>query len=96
MVDISGGRGADAKPAADPQRGGAGLLPIPDALQGTLLARLDALGDSRQLAQVASVVGREFALDLLAKLAGRPADAVDRDLGRLIDAGLVRLLKTST
>ncbi len=87
---------AEPKPAADPQRGGAGLLPIPDALQGTLLARLDALGDSRRLAQVASVVGREFALDLLAKLAGRPADAVDRDLGRLIDAGLVRLLKTST
>ena len=52
--------------------------------------------NSRQLAQIAAVVGREFALDLLAKLAGRPEDAVDRDLGRLIDAGLVRLLKTST
>ena len=86
----------EAKPAADPQRGEAELLPIPDALQGTLLARLDALGNSRQLAQIASVVGREFALDLLVKLAGRPKDAVDRDLGRLIEAGLFRLLKTST
>ena len=89
-------KSVEARSAEARQRGGVGLLPIPDALQGTLLARLDGLGDSRQLAQIASVVGREFALDLLAKLAGRPKDAVERDLSRLIDAGLVRLLKTST
>jgi class 3 adenylate cyclase/tetratricopeptide (TPR) repeat protein len=87
---------AEAGPTENRQRGGVGLLPIPDALQGTLLARLDGLGESRQLAQIASVVGREFAFDVLAKLAGRPKDAVERDLSRLVDAGLVRLLKSST
>ena len=87
---------AEAGPTENRQRGGVGLLPIPDALQGTLLARLDGLGKSRQLAQIASVVGREFAFDVLAKLAGRPKDAVERDLSRLVDAGLVRLLKSST
>ncbi len=68
----TGGVQQAANPAEDGQRGRAGLLPIPDALQGTLLARLDALGDSRQLAQIAAVMGREFTFDVLAKLAGRP------------------------
>jgi class 3 adenylate cyclase/tetratricopeptide (TPR) repeat protein len=80
----------------DGHREAVGLLPIPDALQGTLLARLDGLGDSRQLAQIASVVGREFEVDVLTKLAARPKDAVARDLDALVGAGLVRRLKSMT
>ncbi len=38
-------RHPEAGPTENRQRGGVGLLPIPDALQGTLLARLDGLGE---------------------------------------------------
>ena len=68
------------------------LLPIPDTLQGTLLARLDRLGNSRELAQIASIVGREFEVDVLAKLAARPKDALGPDLRTLVDSGLIRPL----
>ncbi|MCI0429906.1 MAG: AAA family ATPase [Rhodospirillales bacterium] len=81
------------------QEGGNGtsdlLLPIPDTLQGTLLARLDGLGESRELAQIASVVGREFEVDVLTKLASWPKDALERDLRTLVESGLVRLLNPS-
>jgi tetratricopeptide (TPR) repeat protein len=71
-------------------------LAIPDTLQGTLLARLDGLGESKELAQIASVVGREFEIDILAKLAPRPKDELERDLETLVKSGLVRLQNTST
>jgi len=71
------------------------LLPIPDTLQGTLLARLDRLGESRELAQIASVVGREFDVDVLLKLASRPKDALERDLRTLVESGLVRPVNAS-
>src|SRR5262249_46316852 len=72
------------------------LLPIPDSLQGTLLARLDVLGESKELAQVASVVGREFEADVLARLAARPSDALERDLRILVESGLIRPLNGSS
>jgi len=40
-------------------------LHIPDTLQDSLMARLDALGPVKELAQLASVLGREFDYDLL-------------------------------
>jgi class 3 adenylate cyclase/predicted ATPase len=56
---------------ANPDADGAGNVPplrIPDTLQDSLMARLDALGPLRELAQVASVLGREFEYPLLAEL----------------------------
>jgi class 3 adenylate cyclase/tetratricopeptide (TPR) repeat protein len=50
----------------DPPRGStAPELHIPDTLQDSLMARLDALGPVKELAQVGSVLGREFSYDLL-------------------------------
>ncbi len=43
----------------------AGLIAVPPTLQGLLTARLDQLQGAREIAQVASVLGREFALDVL-------------------------------
>jgi len=44
-----------------------GTLPlhIPETLQDALMARLDALGPVKELAQLGSVLGREFSYDLL-------------------------------
>lgn len=43
---------------------------IPTTLQATLTARLDRLGESRTIAQIASVIGRKFSFDLLLKVSG--------------------------
>ena len=84
-----------AKAADDGNKKREALLPIPDSLQGTLLARLDVLGESKELAQIASVVGREFEPDVLAKLAARPSDALERDLRTRVESGLIRPLSAS-
>jgi predicted ATPase len=88
-VSTTGRVGEDAADAGETNSGHGpqALLPIPDALQGSLLARLDGLGESRQLAQVAAVVGREFEIDVLAKLASRPKADVERDLATLDGCG---------
>ena len=44
---------------------------IPDSLQGSLMARLDRLTPAaKEVAQIASVIGREFDRGLLSKVAG--------------------------
>ncbi len=45
------------------------MLDIPDTLHDLLTARLDALGSVKELAQVASVLGRDFSYDLLRRVA---------------------------
>ena len=51
------------------------LAAIPSSLQDSLMARLDRLGPEKQVAQLASVIGREFSRALLEPLAlGSPAD----------------------
>jgi class 3 adenylate cyclase/tetratricopeptide (TPR) repeat protein len=70
----------------------AGRLPslaIPATLHDSLLARLDRLGDVKELAQTAACIGREFALDLLAGVSGLEATDLDGALERLINAGLI-------
>ena len=72
----------------DEQDGGEtsdGHMPIPDTLHGTLLARLDGLGEAGELAQIASVMGQEFDVKVLSKLAGWPAEALQRNLGTLVE-----------
>ncbi len=65
------------------------ILSRASSLADSLLARLDALGDARPVAQVASVIGREFALPLLARVLEVERGAVSAAVARLIQAGLV-------
>lgn len=70
----------------------AGPLPplaIPTTLQDSLLARLDHLGAAKELAQIGSVVGREFSHAALSALSSYDAASLDRALGQLVAAGLV-------
>jgi len=48
-----------------PEAGEASTLPIPETLQDSLMARLDALGPVKELAQLGAVLGREFDYRLL-------------------------------
>ena len=62
---------------------------IPLTLQQSLAARLDRLGDARDVAQIGAVVGREFTFSLLLAIAGSPAAELSAALEKLADADLV-------
>ena len=64
-------------------------LTVPESLHELLLARLDRLGPAKEVAQLASVVGREFTHELLLSVSGMSADELDEALDRLLAAGLV-------
>jgi predicted ATPase len=70
----------------------AGPLPplaIPSTLQDSLMARLDRLAPVREVAQIGSVIGREFSHELLAAVVDLPdADLVDA-MNQLASTGLV-------
>ncbi|MGI9334789.1 MAG: ATP-binding protein, partial [Gammaproteobacteria bacterium] len=69
---------------------------IPVTLKDSLMARLDRLGPGREVAQVASVIGREFSHELLAAVAEREAglgeDELADALDRLIEGGLLSVV----
>ncbi|MFQ3622580.1 MAG: AAA family ATPase, partial [Acetobacteraceae bacterium] len=68
---------------------GADILSRASSLNDSLLARLDALGDARPVAQVAAVIGREFGVALLARVLEVPEEAVAAAVDALVGAGLV-------
>ena len=53
---------------------------VPSSLQDSLMARLDRLGEARELAQVAAVLGRRFSHELLASVSGYDADTLSHRL----------------
>ncbi|WP_198669167.1 ATP-binding protein [Elioraea thermophila] len=77
--------------AREAQAGGraAEILSRASSLNDSLLARLDALGEARPVAQVAAVIGREFDLPLLARVLEVEPGAVAAAVGQLMAAGLV-------
>jgi class 3 adenylate cyclase len=46
------------------------LVPVPNSINDVLMARLDQMGRAKEIAQQASVLGREFSFSLLSKIAG--------------------------
>ena len=68
---------------------------VPTSLQDTLLARLDKLGEAKQLAQIASVIGREFDVETLSLLEASETEQIRSNLDRLVDAGILLTLDTS-
>jgi DNA-binding response OmpR family regulator/class 3 adenylate cyclase/tetratricopeptide (TPR) repeat protein len=56
---------------------------IPRTLHGSLLARLDRLGPSKEVAQIGAVIGREFSYELLSAVAAMPEAALRTALDRL-------------
>jgi class 3 adenylate cyclase len=61
---------------------------IPLTLQDTLMARLDRLGRAKDVAQIASVIGRQFSLGVLRAIAGANDNDLKSALTRLREAGL--------
>jgi class 3 adenylate cyclase len=46
------------------------LVPVPNSINDVLMARLDQIGRAKEIAQQASVLGREFSISLLSKISG--------------------------
>jgi class 3 adenylate cyclase len=66
-----------------------GIQAIPPTLQQSLMARLDRLGPAREVAQIASVIGRGFSYSLLRDVAGVEDAALRAALERLAEADIV-------
>ena len=67
MVAEAGDRYAVARPMAP--------LAIPTSLHASLLARLDRLAPTREVAQIGAALGRSFSHDLLSAVARNAAAA---------------------
>ena len=59
-------------------------LHIPETLQDSLMARLDRAPRLREVAQLGSVLGREFAYDMISALAGIEEEILQSGLGQLV------------
>jgi tetratricopeptide (TPR) repeat protein len=64
-------------------------LAIPTTLHASLLARLDRLAPTRQVAQIGAALGRSFSHQLIRAVAGLPQQQLDDALAQLARAELV-------
>ncbi len=62
---------------------------IPFTLGSSLLARLDRLGEAKEIAQLAAVLGRTFTLELLEAFSQIKGEALRGALGRLVQAEIL-------
>ena len=65
------------------------LMVVPETLQDSLLARLDRLGDAKEVAQIGAVLGRSFDYDLMLAASHYEEATLQNQLSRLVDAELL-------
>lgn len=63
--------------------------PVPASLRRSLMARLDRLSTGKEIAGIASVIGREFSFEMVQRLSGLPTEELERALADLVQTGLV-------
>jgi len=68
--------------------GSSANVTIPETLRDSLMARLDRVAVSKEIAQVGSVIGREFSYELIAGLELMSEDALGNGLRHLTSSGL--------
>ncbi len=78
-----------ARVVADANGSGRSEQKIPVTLADSLMARLDRLGETKEIAQIASVMGREFSYAMLAEVAGRPEPELRDGLEKLAQAEII-------
>jgi class 3 adenylate cyclase/predicted ATPase len=64
-------------------------LAIPSTLQDSLMARLDRLATVREIAQLGSVLGREFSYEVIRAVAPWDEPTLQHGLAQLVDAELI-------
>lgn len=83
MVVADGDRYELARPLESPE--------VPASLRDSLMARLDRLGRAKEVAQIASVIGRFVPWRLLAEVAPMDRASLRAELGRLVEADVLSL-----
>jgi class 3 adenylate cyclase/tetratricopeptide (TPR) repeat protein len=81
LVTESGDRYAAAGPVTS--------LAIPTSLHASLLARLDRLAPTREVAQIGAALGRSFSHELIGAVAQVPPQKLDQALEQLVAAELI-------
>ncbi|MEX0853007.1 MAG: AAA family ATPase [Bauldia sp.] len=84
FVEELTGSALEAAGAGDDRR-----IQIPATLRDSLSERLDRLGSAKEVAQIASAFGREFAADLVAATLDRTEADLQGDLDRLVAIDVV-------
>jgi class 3 adenylate cyclase/tetratricopeptide (TPR) repeat protein len=69
---------------------------IPSSLQDSLMARLDRLAGSKEIAQICAVIGREFSYEELAAVCRRSEPELRDALATLTHSGLVQRTRRGT
>jgi predicted ATPase len=64
-------------------------LAIPTSLHASLLARLDSLAPTREVAQIGAALGRSLSYELISAVAGMPQQKLDGALDQLASAQLI-------
>jgi class 3 adenylate cyclase/tetratricopeptide (TPR) repeat protein len=64
-------------------------LAIPTSLHASLLARLDRLAPTREIAQIGAALGRSFSHELISAVAQMPQQKLDEALEQLVKAELI-------
>jgi predicted ATPase len=62
---------------------------VPATLKDSLMARLDRLGEAKEIAQIAAVIGRQFSQALLASVASVDSADLDKAVARLVQGEIV-------
>jgi class 3 adenylate cyclase len=65
------------------------LLAIPASLHASLVARLDRLAPTREVAQIGAALGRSFSHELISAVAQMPQQKIDEALAQLVAAELI-------
>jgi class 3 adenylate cyclase/predicted ATPase len=68
--------------------GNASRIEVPMTLQSSLIARLDQLGDAKEIAQIGAVIGRTFSYELLRNVANVSDERLGNALDRIVDSEL--------
>lgn len=71
---------------------GSAIALIPSTLKSSLLARVDRLESGKLIAQIASVVGREFSALIVSEVAGITMSAVEHGISELLKERLIHVL----
>jgi predicted ATPase len=82
----------EAKSEAAYRRAAVGMSPslaVPVSLHASLMERLDRLSETREVAQIASVIGRQFSFSLLDAVAPKRGAKLEDAVAKLTTAGIV-------
>jgi class 3 adenylate cyclase/predicted ATPase len=85
VLEAESQSGAERTAAAVPSA----AVAVPVTLHASLMARLDRLGPSKEVAQIGAAIGREFSHALLAAVTRKPEGELQPALDSLVAAGLL-------